>query len=185
MYKWSKVTTTLGYGNVFPITSNGRLFCVFYAMVGIPLFYFLIRMTSNFIFDRFLVLFEVKFILQMSRYIKIIRILDNSTDWSVESASTVAFLVHSRRFISIFMAARYPSSRNEPKNLILFSITFLKSRGLGRDHLALLHSHYFTFNWLWRRGALGRLPVLYESPCKTLDRWLGQVRDAAFVALRH
>ena len=56
------VTTTLGYGNVFPITSNGRLFCVFYAMVGIPLFYFLIRMTSNFIFDRFLVLFEVKYI---------------------------------------------------------------------------------------------------------------------------
>ena len=55
-----KVTTTLGYGNVFPITSNGKLFCVFYAMVGIPLFYFLIRMTSNFIFDKFLILFEVK-----------------------------------------------------------------------------------------------------------------------------
>ena len=52
------MTTTLGYGNVFPITSNGKLFCVFYAMVGIPLFYFLIRMTSNFIFDKFLVLFE-------------------------------------------------------------------------------------------------------------------------------
>ena len=27
------VTTTLGYGNVFPMTDHGRLFCIFYAMI--------------------------------------------------------------------------------------------------------------------------------------------------------
>ncbi|XP_077867519.1 uncharacterized protein LOC144356718 [Saccoglossus kowalevskii] len=31
------VITTIGYGNIAPITNRGRLFCIFFAMVGIPL----------------------------------------------------------------------------------------------------------------------------------------------------
>ena len=127
------MTTTLGYGNVFPITSNGRLFCVFYAMVGIPLFYFLIRMTSNFIFDRFLVLFEVKHIWHLPAMKHYCMFLDDSTDWSVESAFTVVILVYSRWSSFVFMAARYSQGQWERMGMTktLFSTTILKSRGLG------------------------------------------------------
>lgn len=31
------VYVTAGYGNIVPRTANGRLFCIFYALVGIPL----------------------------------------------------------------------------------------------------------------------------------------------------
>ena len=81
------VTTTLGYGNVFPTTNReimfwnfithneslimshhiqkltlirGMLFCSFYAMFGVPLFYFLMRVTSNFVIDHFLILYQVR-----------------------------------------------------------------------------------------------------------------------------
>lgn len=33
----STVITTIGYGNIVPVTFNGRLFCLFYALIGIPL----------------------------------------------------------------------------------------------------------------------------------------------------
>ncbi|XP_047989564.1 TWiK family of potassium channels protein 9 [Leguminivora glycinivorella] len=33
----STVLTTIGYGNIVPVTFWGRLFCIFYALIGIPL----------------------------------------------------------------------------------------------------------------------------------------------------
>ena len=31
------IMTTIGYGNIFPTTNTGRMFCIVYALVGIPL----------------------------------------------------------------------------------------------------------------------------------------------------
>lgn len=33
----STVITTIGYGNLVPVTFGGRIFCMVYAMIGIPL----------------------------------------------------------------------------------------------------------------------------------------------------
>ncbi|XP_029448787.1 potassium channel subfamily K member 17 [Rhinatrema bivittatum] len=35
--------TTIGYGNLSPSTTNGQIFCIFYALVGIPLNLFLLN----------------------------------------------------------------------------------------------------------------------------------------------
>jgi hypothetical protein len=29
--------TTIGYGNLVPVTPGGRMFCIFYALFGVPL----------------------------------------------------------------------------------------------------------------------------------------------------
>jgi hypothetical protein len=34
------IGTTIGYGNVYPTTNGGKIFCVFYALTSIPLFGF-------------------------------------------------------------------------------------------------------------------------------------------------
>lgn len=34
------IGTTIGYGNVYPVTPGGKVFCVFYALTSIPLFGF-------------------------------------------------------------------------------------------------------------------------------------------------
>ena len=56
------VTTTLGYGNVFPMTRDGRLFCIFYAMIGVPLYYFLMHMTTNYIIEKFINFYKVGYL---------------------------------------------------------------------------------------------------------------------------
>uniref|UniRef100_A0A914NVB2 Potassium channel domain-containing protein n=1 Tax=Meloidogyne incognita TaxID=6306 RepID=A0A914NVB2_MELIC len=33
----STLLTTIGYGNLVPVTSLGRMFCIFYALFGVPL----------------------------------------------------------------------------------------------------------------------------------------------------
>lgn len=33
----STIITTIGYGNIVPVTKEGRIFCIFFAMIGIPL----------------------------------------------------------------------------------------------------------------------------------------------------
>ncbi|XP_063706471.1 TWiK family of potassium channels protein 7 [Culicoides brevitarsis] len=33
----STILTTIGYGNIAPVTFEGRLFCIFFALIGIPL----------------------------------------------------------------------------------------------------------------------------------------------------
>ena len=30
------ILTTIGYGNISPVTFHGRLFCIFFAIIGIP-----------------------------------------------------------------------------------------------------------------------------------------------------
>ena len=32
----STILTTIGYGNIAPVTFPGRLFCIFFAIVGVP-----------------------------------------------------------------------------------------------------------------------------------------------------
>ncbi|KAG7247611.1 hypothetical protein CRUP_019985, partial [Coryphaenoides rupestris] len=36
------VITTIGYGNIAPSTEGGKIFCILYAIFGIPLFGFLL-----------------------------------------------------------------------------------------------------------------------------------------------
>uniref|UniRef100_A0AAQ4S666 Potassium two pore domain channel subfamily K member 4 n=1 Tax=Gasterosteus aculeatus aculeatus TaxID=481459 RepID=A0AAQ4S666_GASAC len=36
------IITTIGFGNISPKTEGGQLFCIFYALVGIPMFGFLL-----------------------------------------------------------------------------------------------------------------------------------------------
>lgn len=45
-YSWTMTTsifftttllTTIGYGNLVPVTATGRMFCIFYALIGVPL----------------------------------------------------------------------------------------------------------------------------------------------------
>ncbi len=33
------VLTTIGYGHVTPLSPSGKLFCIFYAIIGIPMTY--------------------------------------------------------------------------------------------------------------------------------------------------
>lgn len=47
------VVTTLGYGNVFPSTNSGKVFCICYAMIGVPLFYYIMKRTSDFLLEKF------------------------------------------------------------------------------------------------------------------------------------
>ena len=63
------VTTTLGYGNVFPMTDHGRLFCIFYAMIGVPLYYFLMHMTTNYIIEKFINLYKVGYLWLCPAYV--------------------------------------------------------------------------------------------------------------------
>jgi len=47
------VVTTLGYGNVYPATNPGKVFCICYAMIGVPLFYYIMKRTSDFLLEKF------------------------------------------------------------------------------------------------------------------------------------
>lgn len=33
----STLLTTIGYGNLVPVTLEGRMFCIFYGLFGVPL----------------------------------------------------------------------------------------------------------------------------------------------------
>lgn len=41
------VVTTIGYGNMAPVTACGRMFCVIYALIGIPLTLMLLAVVGN------------------------------------------------------------------------------------------------------------------------------------------
>eukprot|EP00111_Clytia_hemisphaerica_P008598 TCONS_00025146-protein len=45
----STVVTTIGYGNMAPVTTGGRWFCVFYAIVGVPLTVMLLALVGKII----------------------------------------------------------------------------------------------------------------------------------------
>uniref|UniRef100_A0A914WTE8 Potassium channel domain-containing protein n=1 Tax=Plectus sambesii TaxID=2011161 RepID=A0A914WTE8_9BILA len=53
----ASMITTIGYGNLVPVTSTGRLFCVLYGLFGIPLMLVTIADMGKFIGDAILVLF--------------------------------------------------------------------------------------------------------------------------------
>lgn len=47
----STIITTIGYGNIVPVTKEGRVFCIFFAMVGIPFIYIGINQTLQILTD--------------------------------------------------------------------------------------------------------------------------------------
>ena len=44
------------------MTDHGSLFCIFYAMIGVPLYYFLMHMTTNYIIEKFINLYKVGYL---------------------------------------------------------------------------------------------------------------------------
>ncbi|KRZ89961.1 TWiK family of potassium channels protein 9, partial [Trichinella sp. T8] len=51
--------TTIGYGNLTPVTMNGRVFCIIYGLFGIPLVMITIANTGRFMFDGMVAILEV------------------------------------------------------------------------------------------------------------------------------
>ncbi|KHJ40218.1 Ion channel [Trichuris suis] len=51
--------TTIGYGNLTPVTFNGRLFCIIYGLIGIPLVMITIANMGRFMFDGTVALVEI------------------------------------------------------------------------------------------------------------------------------
>lgn len=58
LYFSMTVTTTIGYGHLSPQTSWGKIVCILYSLVGIPLTGILLAWTSNFFGDKLLQLFK-------------------------------------------------------------------------------------------------------------------------------
>ena len=45
------LVSTIGYGNVSPVTQNGKLFCIFFVAFGVPYFAYLLTILSEVISD--------------------------------------------------------------------------------------------------------------------------------------
>ena len=45
------LVSTIGYGNVSPVTPNGKLFCIFFVAFGVPYFAYLLTILSEVISD--------------------------------------------------------------------------------------------------------------------------------------
>ncbi|EDO45208.1 predicted protein [Nematostella vectensis] len=43
--------TTIGFGNHYPHTAGGRVFCIFFAIIGIPLNFYLLKLVGQHILD--------------------------------------------------------------------------------------------------------------------------------------
>ena len=58
----------LGYGHVFPQTDGGRIFCMIYALVGIPLFLLMIADIGKFVMEAIKELLKKARLLLLSRF---------------------------------------------------------------------------------------------------------------------
>lgn len=47
------IGTTIGYGNVYPSTYHGKLFCIFYALTAIPIFGYVNYRVAGRVFNHF------------------------------------------------------------------------------------------------------------------------------------
>lgn len=74
LYFSSSVITTIGYGHMAPATFGGRLFCVFYALFGIPLCMLALKSIGeriNELIENGFILISSKYQLQQDKGIKI------------------------------------------------------------------------------------------------------------------
>jgi hypothetical protein len=76
LYFCFTVITTIGYGNYTPNTETGRLFCIFYALVGIPSFVVMATIISESILN------TVRLVMKVSRaYVRPRPSLIPELDW--------------------------------------------------------------------------------------------------------
>ncbi|XP_032222964.2 TWiK family of potassium channels protein 7 isoform X2 [Nematostella vectensis] len=52
MFFATTIVTTIGYGNLAPVTTGGRMFCIIYALIGIPLTLMLLAVVSTVIVQK-------------------------------------------------------------------------------------------------------------------------------------
>lgn len=65
-YSWTITTaifftttllTTIGYGNLVPVTATGRMFCIFYALFGVPLILITVADIGKFLSEKIIWLY--------------------------------------------------------------------------------------------------------------------------------
>eukprot|EP00008_Paramoeba_atlantica_P010612 CAMPEP_0201475658 /NCGR_PEP_ID=MMETSP0151_2-20130828/1037_1 /ASSEMBLY_ACC=CAM_ASM_000257 /TAXON_ID=200890 /ORGANISM="Paramoeba atlantica, Strain 621/1 / CCAP 1560/9" /LENGTH=328 /DNA_ID=CAMNT_0047855807 /DNA_START=77 /DNA_END=1063 /DNA_ORIENTATION=+ len=49
LYYWTITLTTIGYGDVFPVTSGGRMFVVFWILIGLGMVGFALSIVANYL----------------------------------------------------------------------------------------------------------------------------------------
>ncbi|XP_053730511.1 potassium channel subfamily K member 18 [Synchiropus splendidus] len=81
MFFCCTVFTTVGYGEIYPVTLSGKVACIFYAMVGIPLMLLVILDVGD-----FLAMFMTRAYVQLHTLFKILR----SRRWSPRRAQEKA-----------------------------------------------------------------------------------------------
>ncbi|CAL8379980.1 unnamed protein product [Arctogadus glacialis] len=87
------VITTIGFGNISPQTEGGRIFCIVYALLGIPLFGFLLAGVG----DQLGTIFG-KGIAKVEKMIVVVEIRAHAAEWT---ANVSAELKQTRRRVSI------------------------------------------------------------------------------------
>lgn len=101
---------------MYPSTNPGKVFCICYAMIGVPLFYYIMKRTSDFLLEKFKEL-ERKVAKTTARFASAIALLVY-----VVGGFIFCSLIPGTRFVDIKSYKR-DSIYIEPRNQLLFFIT--------------------------------------------------------------